>query len=299
MERRRYLRTLGVGATLSVAGCVDAPPVASSESPDRLTVAAGTTTADSGLLDRITPAFEERFGTRVDAVIRGTGGALRTARDGDCDLVLVHARPLEDRFLETGAGVNRRAVMVNDFLLVGPPEDPAGVTGHDPVSAFQAIAAASTPFFSRGDESGTHVRERTIWAEAGVDPGGEWYSETGQGMGQTLAMAARTPGYTLTDRGSFLNAATDGSLVAHVDQGIDAPPSLLRNEYAAIPVNPARHDVAYTLAMAYVGYLTGPGRARIGSFSIDGQRAFRPIAYGDRPSFRQYVPRDWEGESFE
>lgn len=295
MERRRYLQALGVGGMASVAGCFDS--VSSTDTPetaDRLTIAAGTTTADSGLLDQLHSDFEERFDTRVDAVIRGTGAALRTARDGDCDLVLVHARSLEDVFLREGAGINRRAVMVNDFIVVGPPDDPAEIAGRDPAAAFQAIAADETPFLSRGDESGTHIREQQLWSEAGVDPSGEWYSETGQGMGQTLTLAAQNSGYTLADRGSFLNVASGDSLAAHVDSGIENPPPLLRNEYAVIPVNPARHDGAYTLAMAYVGYLTGPGQAHIESFSIDGQQAFRPIALQQRPAFHQYVPTGWD-----
>ena len=295
MERRRYLQALGVGGMISVSGCFGSRSSTDNpEAADRLTIAAGTTTADSGLLDRLHPDFEDRFDTRVDSIIRGTGGALRTARDGDCDIALIHARPLEDSFLQEGAGINRRAVMVNDFLLVGPPDDPAEIVGQDPVAAFHAIATAKTPFLSRGDESGTHIREQHLWREAGIEPGGEWYSETGQGMGQTLTMAAQIPGYTLTDRGSFLNVAVDDSLEAHINRGIENPPTLLRNEYAVIPVNPARHDVSYTLAMAYLGYITGPGQSRIESFRIDGKRAFRPIALQQRPLFQQYVPTGWD-----
>jgi tungstate transport system substrate-binding protein len=206
--------------------------------------------------------------------------------------MLVHARPLEDEFIRAGHGINRRRVMVNDFLVVGPPDDPAGVAGADPASAFGAIAEAEATFLSRGDRSGTHIRERRIWDEARVDPGGEWYLETGQGMGDTLITARQSGAYTLVDRGTFL-AVGGGALARHVDAGIDDPPPLLRNEYAVIPVNPARHDAAYALAMSYVGYLTGPGQSRIEGFRVEGERAFRPLARSTDPEFDQYVPSDW------
>ncbi len=292
MDRRRYLQALGVGSALSVAGCLG-----DSGSPDTpvagqsLTLAAATTVHDSGLLAELSAGFEDTFGGSVAALTRGTGAALRTASDGDCDAVLVHARPLEDEFLRAGHGVNRRAVMVNDFLVVGPPGDPADAAGSDPLAAFRAIADAEAPFVSRGDRSGTHVRERRLWREAGVELAGDWYRETGQGMGRTLLTAAETDAYTLVDRGTFLN--TETGLVAHVDRGVDDPPELLRNEYAVIPVNPARHDVAYVLAMAYVGYLTDFGQDRIEAFRVDGECAFRPLARTENPEFEQYAPSDW------
>lgn len=190
-----------------------------------------------------------------------------TARNGDCDVVLVHARPLEDEFLRDGYGVNRRVVMMNDFVIIGPPEDPASIAGLGPVDAFEAIASTNAPFVSRGDRSGTHLRERQLWNEASIDPAGSWYTETGQGMGDTLVIASQAGAYTLCDRGTFLNVIED-RLVAYVEGGIESPPPLLRNEYAVIPVNPARHDVAYPLAMSFVGYLTDPGQARIVSLDI-------------------------------
>ncbi|WP_132057656.1 substrate-binding domain-containing protein [Halorussus amylolyticus] len=294
MNRRRCVQALGLGGVLSLAGCVGDPPSDRDERPtDRdLTLATATTVHDSGLLGDIVPEFEDAFGVTMKTVVRGTGGALRTARDGDCDVVLVHARPLEDEFIRAGHGVNRRSVMVNDFLVVGPPDDPAGAAGRDPVSAFRAIADAEATFFSRGDRSGTHVRERRVWDEAGLDPSGSWYRETGQGMGDTLVAAGRSDAYTLTDRGTFLTVSDD-ALATHVDRGIDDPPSLLRNEYAVVPVNPARHDVAYPLALGFVGYLTGPGRSQVRGFRVDGDRAFRPLDSSGEPNFEQYVPSDW------
>ena len=297
MDRRGYLRAVGVGGTLALAGCGgDAGAEADRQPPSTgtLTLATATTAYDSGLLDAVVPGFEETVGGSVRMLPRGTGGSLETARNGDADVVLVHARPLEDEFLRAGHGVNRRALMVNDFLVVGPPDDPAGVAGKDPAAAFRAIADAGAPFVSRGDRSGTHIREQRIWAEAGVDPGGDWYRETGQGMGNTLTVAEQMAAYTLTDRGTFLTVQ-EGSLTPHVDRGIDDPPALLRNEYAVIPTNPARHDVAYSQAMAFVGYLTGPGRTAIESFRVDGERAFRPLGAGEEPNFGQYVPSDWQG----
>ncbi|GAA0281178.1 substrate-binding domain-containing protein [Halobacterium noricense] len=292
MDRRRYLQALGVGGALSLTGCLGGSDGSSAAIADQtLTVAAATTVNDSGLLGDLSAGFEDAFGTTVRAVVRGTSAALRTARDGNCDVVFVHARPLEDEFLRAGYGVNRRAVMVNDFLVVGPSDNPAGAAGSDPLAAFRAIAASDATFLSRGDRSGTHVRERRLWDEAGVEPTGNWYRETGQGMGATLIAAGETGAYTLVDRGTFLN--TETGLAAHVARGLDDPPDLLRNEYAVIPTNPARHDVAYALAMAFVGYLTGPGQGRIEAFRVDGERAFRPLARSEEPEFDQYVPSDW------
>jgi tungstate transport system substrate-binding protein len=292
MRRRQYVRALGLGGAASISGCTDRTEGGLSRRGS-LTLATATTAYDSGLLNVLNRGYADQFGAEVDAVVRGTGASLRTARDGDCDVVLVHARPLEDEFLAEGHGLNRRSVMVNDFLLVGPPDDPAGAAGSDPPSAFRAIAEAGATFLSRGDRSGTHIRELRIWDEAAITPGGEWYLETGQGMGDTLIAARRSNAYTLVDRGTFLAVSADGGLARHVDFGIDDPPPLLRNEYAVIPVNPARHDVAYPLAMSYVGYLTGPGQSRIEGFRVDGERAFRPLARSTDPAFDQYVPSDW------
>lgn len=292
MHRRRYMQVLGLGGALSVAGCASQAEKNGSGS-DTVTLATATTAYDSGLLDVLNGQYTEQFGTDIEAVVRGTGASLRTARDGDCDVVLVHARPLEDEFLMGGYGINRRRVMINDFLIVGPPDDPAGTAGKEPVSAFRAIAETEATFVSRGDRSGTHIRERQIWDEANISPSGEWYLETGQGMGDTLITAEQSNAYTLTDRGTFLAVSTDGDLDRHVDSGIDDPPRLLRNEYAIIPVNPARHDVAYPLAMSYVGYLTGPGQSQIEDFRVAGERAFRPLGRSSDPAFGQYVPSDW------
>jgi tungstate transport system substrate-binding protein len=298
VRRRRYIQLLGTSGSVSVAGCAEQLRTTTDGEPPRaaLTLATATTAHDSGLLDDLLPGFEAAFETTVKSLVRGTGASLRTARDGDCDVVLVHARALEDEFLRAGHGINRRRLMVNDFLLVGPNDDPAEVAGRSPTGAFRAIADAGVPFLSRGDDSGTHVRELQVWAAAGVTPSGPWYRETGQGMGDTLTTAEQVGAYTLTDRGTFLAVSSDGPLTVHVAGGIDDPLSLLRNEYAVIPVNPARHESAYPLSMAFVGYLTGPGQAAIEAFRVGGERAFRPAGVSRRPNFEQYVPTDWPTE---
>jgi len=294
MNRRRYLQALGVGGTASVAGCLGSggTRAAGAALDGSLTLAAATTAHDSGLLDDLASGFEDEFGVPVRALARGSSGALRTARDGDCDVVIVHARSLEDDFLRAGHGVNRRSLMVNDFLVVGPSDDPADAASRDPLEAFSAIAESEATFFSRGDGSGTHVRECDIWEAADIDPTGPWYQETGQGMGNTLVAASETDAYLLTDRGTFANVDTDG-LTALVDRGIEDPPPLLRNEYAVIPTNPARATTVYPLSMSFVGYVTGPGQDRISEFRVDGERVFRPLARQESPNFQQYVPSDW------
>lgn len=298
MRRRRYIQLFGAGGSLSVAGCAQQLGATADSEPSRasLTLATATTAHDSGLLDELLPDFEATFQTTVKPLVRGTGASLRTARDGDCDVVLVHARSLEDEFLRAGHGINRRRLMINDFMLVGPSDDPAQVAGRSAIKAFRAIADAEAPFLSRGDNSGTHVRELQVWDEAAITPSGEWYRETGQGMGDTLITAEQTGAYTLTDRGTFLTVSSEGPLAVHVAGGLDDPPPLLRNEYAVIPVNPARYEGTYALAMAFLGYLTGPGQATVEAFRVNGERAFRPAGLSPRPNFEQYVPTGWPSE---
>jgi len=292
MERRRFLQTVGAGSGLSVAGCLADRSPAGAVDGGPLDLAATTTVHDSGLLDGILSRFEDRFGVRVKPVIRGSGAALRAAADGDVDVVLVHARPLEDGFLRAGDGVNRRAVMVNDFLVVGPAADPAGVAGAEVLEAFTRIAAAEATFLSRGDRSGTHLREQQLWEAPGIKPSGDWYRETGQGMGNTLSAAKELDAYTLSDRGTFLATRT-GDLEVLVATGLADPPPALRNEYATIATNPAPHTTAYSLAMAFIGYLTGPGQEVIGGYKLGGEPAFRPIGLSESPAFSQYVPSGW------
>ncbi|ADQ67498.1 ABC tungstate transporter, permease component [Halogeometricum borinquense DSM 11551] len=318
MRRRGYLRAVGV-AGVATAGCVGstdrAAKRANEEATKRgtqttngtsgldatLTLATATTAYDTGLLDTLHTAFTERFGIQVKTLSQGTGAALRTARDGDADVVIAHARPAEDQFIRDGHGVNRRALMHNDFLIVGPPDDPAAVADiDDPVAAFEAIATSEALFLSRGDDSGTHRREQKLWSRADASPEGRWYQAAGDGMGDTLRQASRRGAYTLVDRGTFRVFAADIDLNALVEGPLGGGPNSLLNEYGVIPTNPARHDVAYELAMLYVGFLTGrDGQAVIREFRTDGERVFVPDTLSADPQFDQYVPATDETETDE
>ena len=240
----------------------------------RVLLATTTSTDDSGLLDFVLPPFEEREGVEIDRIAVGTGRALALARRGDADLVLVHAREREDAFVAQGWGVERRDVMWNDFAIAGPAEDPAGVgDAQDAADALRRIAAAGAKFISRGDDSGTHSRERGLWEAAGIAPAWPGYEEAGQGMGACLNIAHQTRGYLLTDRGTWLAFAGHMDLVVLFEGGPD-----LRNPYGAILVNPERHPhVNAEGARKLVDYLTSPeGQARIAAFRIGGEALFHP-----------------------
>jgi tungstate transport system substrate-binding protein len=239
---------------------------------ERLRMSTTTSTENSGLLSVLLPPFEKKFGCKVDVVAVGTGKALKLGEAGDVDVVFVHARKLEDRFMANGYGVDRRDVMYNDFVLLGPANDPAGVgrTNSAP-DAFRAIAAKGSPFISRGDESGTHQKEKEIWASAGIAPRGAWYFEVGQGMGEVIMMAAQKRGYTLSDRGTYIAFRKKSDLVV-LGQG----DRNLWNPYGIIAVNPKKHaHVKYDLAMKLIDFVTGPeGRALIVGFKVDGEPLF-------------------------
>jgi tungstate transport system substrate-binding protein len=333
--RRRMLQAVGAGAALSIAGCTGqqgATPTAGdggdggegsdassggsggTEEPQRsqndqdggqvgdgqLVLATTTSTYDTGLLDALNPMFQESFGIQVRTISQGTGAAIRTGRNGDADVILVHARGPEDQFLRDGAGVNRRDVMFNDFVIVGPEDDPAGINGMSSATeAFATIAEEEATFLSRGDDSGTNTKELNIWEEAGIQPSGSWYQETGQGMGDTLVQANQAGGYTLADRGTYLATQDNIDLVIHVQGPIRDGPAILQNPYGVIPVNPAVHDnVNYQAAMAYVGFLTSPaGQQAIADYTANGSQLFFPNALAEEPDFAQYVPEDYEGPS--
>lgn len=263
------LRACILLATLVVA----ALPAAAQE---HLRLATTTSTENSGLLAHLLPAFEQRFHLEVDVVAVGSGQALKLAENGDADVVLAHAPALEADFVARGFGVNRRDVMYNDFVLVGPPADPAGIRGAaSAAAALRTLAAAQASFLSRGDESGTHQKEKELWRAAGVTPGGAWYRSAGVGMGQLLQMADETRAYTLTDRGTYLSRKQKGDLVILVEND---PP--LFNPYSIIATNPARHPtVQYLAAMQLIAWLTSPeGQRRIASFQVDGTSLFVPTA---------------------
>jgi tungstate transport system substrate-binding protein len=243
---------------------------------EHLRLATTTSTENSGLLGYLLPTFEQAFHLKVDVVAVGSGQALKLAENGDADVVLSHAPALEEAFVARGFGVNRRSVMYNDFIIVGPPGDPAGIKGMaSAAEALKTLAAKQAPFLSRGDESGTHIKEQELWRAAGVTPRGPWYRSAGVGMGQLLQMADEMRGYTLTDRGTYLSRKQKGELVILVEQD-----PVLFNPYALIATNPARHRSArYIPAMQFIAWMTSPeGQQRIASYQIDGQPLFVPTA---------------------
>lgn len=243
---------------------------------ERIRMATTTSTDNSGLLEVILPPFEKTHGVTVDVIAVGTGKAIKLGESGNVDLILVHAPAAEERFVTAGYGVNRRAVMHNDFVLLGPEEDPAKIKGvKDIKEAFAKIAKTGSLFISRGDDSGTHKKEKSIWKAAGVDPEGSWYLESGQGMGTVLQMAHEKLAYTISDRGTFLAYRPKIDLIV-----ISEGDSALYNPYGVIAVNPDRHSqVKYVRAMTLIGWLTSPEcQKMIGEFKKGGEILFHPDA---------------------
>jgi tungstate transport system substrate-binding protein len=237
-----------------------------------------TSTQDSGLLDVLLPAFTEKTGYQVQLVAVGSGQALKIAEQGNADVILLHSPNAEKEFMARGLGIDRRLVMHNDFVIVGPPSDPAGIRGMNPVEAFREIFAAGSTFVSRGDESGTHVKELDIWKNAGLDPTGQdWYLETGQGQGATLSIASEKGGYALTDRGTFLAYKPNVDLKILVE----GDPFLL-NVYHVITVNPEKYPkMNLAGAKAFTDFVTSEeGQRIIAEFGVDqyGQPLFIPDA---------------------
>lgn len=289
MLRRSVLGALG-GLVFLLAGCTDGSRHEGATPGGEFTVAVTTSTYDAGVLDPLHEAFEERFGVRVRTVAGGTGENLRLGERGDVDCVMAHAPSLEAAFLESGHGINRRDFVRGDFVVAGPAEDPAGIAGVERAAeAFARIAEHETTFVSRGDDSGTHLKERRIWERAGIEPAGEWYLETGQGMGDTLVAADRRGAYLLSVRGNYRRMRDRLALDPFVEGPIAGGDPSLDNPYGIIAINPAIHDVAYDLAMAYVGFLTSPeGQAIVGEYTVDDRRLFLPDALSAEPDFEQY-----------
>ena len=238
-----------------------------------------TSTQNSGLFDAILPGFTAKTGIEVRVVAVGTGQALKNARNGDGDVLLVHAKPAEEAFVSEGYGVKRLDVMYNDFVIVGPPADPAGIAGQtDATTALKAISEAKAPFASRGDDSGTHKKELALWQAAGVDPAaasGTWYRETGSGMGATLNTAVGMGAYAMTDRATwiaFQNKGDFGIMVAGDER--------LFNQYGVILVNPEKHPrVKAEDGQAFIDWLTGKeGQAAIAAYERGGEQLFFPNA---------------------
>ncbi len=241
-----------------------------------LRLATTTSTENSGLLKFLLPAFEKNSGYQVQVIAVGTGKALRMGQDGDADILLVHAPPAEEKFMAGDHGVNRRYVMYNDYLIVGPKNDPAGIRGtQDAKAALEKIATTRSVFVSRGDDSGTNKKEKELWQEAGVKPEGNWYRAAGQGMGKVLLMSDELQGYTLVDRGTWLALRGKVGLTPLVEGD-----KRLFNPYHIIAVNPAHYpDVNYTGAMALISWITSvEGQRLVARFRVNGQESFVPTA---------------------
>ena len=238
-----------------------------------------TSTRNSGLFDHILPVFFEKTGIEVRVVAVGTGQAIRNAANGDGDVLLVHARSAEEQFVEEGHGIARANVMYNDFVIVGPPSDPAAIKGMvDSIAALKTVAQSKAPFASRGDDSGTHKAELGLWGETGVDvqaASGGWYRETGSGMGATLNIGIGMDAYVMTDRATWIAFANKGEYRIMVE----GDPKLF-NQYGIIPVNPQRHPhVKAEPGRRFVDWmLSEEGQAAIASHRIDGQQLFFPNA---------------------
>ncbi|TWB02259.1 substrate-binding domain-containing protein [Bradyrhizobium stylosanthis] len=244
-----------------------------------ITVASTTSTEQSGLFGHLLPLFTKAEGINVKVVAVGTGQALDIGRRGDADVVFVHDRPAEDKFMSEGEGVKRFDVMYNDFIIVGPKSDPAQISGSkDVTDALRRIAAAKAPFISRGDKSGTHAAELRLWKEAGVDLGAgkdSWYREIGQGMGPALNMASSSNAYVLSDRGTWLSFKNRGEL-AILTEG----DKRLFNQYGVMLVNPAKHsNVKAKDGQAFIDWLVSPkGQQAIAGYKVGGEQLFFPNA---------------------
>jgi tungstate transport system substrate-binding protein len=245
--------------------------------PETLVLATTTSTENSGLLAYLLPDFERDYNTQVDVIAVGTGQALKLGEDGNADVLMVHARDLEDAFMEAGHGVRREDLMYNDFVILGPTDDPAGIRGMSSAAeAFQEIAEAQAPFVSRGDESGTHTKEKAIWVAAGIEPTGDWYISAGQGMGAVLTMADEQQAYTLSDRATYLARTLEGTGLVILVEG----DPVLFNPYGVIAVNPDKGPQIKTeLANIFIDWLISvPTQQKIGEFGVEefGSPLFTP-----------------------
>ena len=269
-------RFLAFALALCVSAAAGYPPAIAEDRS--IVVASTTSTQDSGLFGYLLPIFKAKTGIDVKVIAQGTGQALDTARRGDADVVFVHAKSQEEKFLAEGFGVKRFDVMYNDFVLIGPKGDPAGVKGKDIETALKTIQAKSAPFVSRGDRSGTHAAELALWKQAGIDIAaskGPWYREIGQGMGAALNTAQAMNGYVLSDRGTWLSFRNRGDLEIVVEGD-----KRLFNQYGVMLVNPEKYpSVKKELGQAFVDWLISPeGQAAIAGYKIDGRQLFFPDA---------------------
>jgi len=271
---KRWFISLQILATIALAS-MSAQAWAQEQS---IVVASTTSTQDSGLFGYLLPIVKQKTGVEVKVLAQGTGQALDTARRGDADVVFVHDKSAEEKFIAEGFGVKRYPVMYNDFVIVGPKNDPAGIKGKDVLTALRTIKAKDTPFVSRGDRSGTHIAELKLWKEAGIDIAkdrGPWYKEIGQGMGAALNMASASNAYVLSDRGTWLAFHNRGDLAILVEGD-----KRLFNQYGVMLVNPAKHPaVKKEAGQRFIDWLISPeGQNAIAGYKIDGQQLFYPNA---------------------
>jgi len=271
MFSRHALVALALGAVMAAT-----PALAQDKS---IVVASTTSTQDSGLFEYLLPLFKKKTGITVKVVAQGTGQALDTGRRGDADVVFVHAKSAEEKFLAEGQGVQRFPVMYNDFVLIGPKSDPAGIKGmKDVARAFQTIKEKQASFISRGDRSGTHIAELKLWKDAGIDIGkdkGHWYKSIGQGMGAALNIANASNAYVLSDRSTWIHFKNKGDLQILVEGD-----KRMFNQYGVMLVNPAKHPkVQKDLGQRFIDYLISPeGQKDIANYKIDGEQLFYPNA---------------------
>jgi tungstate transport system substrate-binding protein len=276
MEDRMFKRRTLIAMLAFGSLAVTSPALAQEKS---IVVSSTTSTQDSGLFGHILPLFKAKTGIDVKVVAQGTGQALDTGRRGDADVVFVHAKSAEEKFLAEGQGVKRYPVMYNDFVLIGPKSDPAGIKGTKDVgAALKAIMAKGMPFISRGDKSGTHIAEINLWKASGVDiekDKGPWYKSIGQGMGAALNTAAASNAYVLSDRGTWISFKNKGDLVIAVEGD-----KRLFNQYGVMLVNPEKHpNVKKELGQAFIDWLISPdGQKAIAGYKIDGKQLFYPNA---------------------
>lgn len=242
---------------------------------ENIRIATTTSVDNSGLLDFILPQFKKQYGLGIQVIAVGTGMAIRLGKDGDVDLILIHNREAGDKFVKEAYGRDRKEIMYNDFLIVGPEEDPGQIKSlKDPVFAFGKIYREKLPFVSRGDDSGTQAKEASLWKESNLRPGGKWYFESGQGMGATLKIAEEKKAYTLIDRATFLAFKNKSNLVPLLEGD-----KRLFNLYEVIAVNPKIHPQAkYKKALQFINWLISPeGQKLIGRYKKEGESLFHPI----------------------
>jgi tungstate transport system substrate-binding protein len=271
LNHRAFIAAIAAGALL-----LGAPAYAQDKS---IVVASTTSTQDSGLFEYLLPIFQQKTGTTVKVVAQGTGQALDTGRRGDADVVFVHAKSAEEKFLAEGEGVKRFPVMYNDFVLIGPKSDPAGIKGmKDVAKALQTIKDKQASFISRGDRSGTHIAELNLWKDSSVDiekDKGTWYKSIGQGMGAALNTAGASNAYVLSDRGTWIHFKNKGDLQILVEGD-----KRMFNQYGVILVNPAKHpNVKKELGQEFIDWLVSPdGQKTISNYKIEGEQLFYPNA---------------------